>query len=720
MLNEALARNVVVVGAGTMGSGIAAHLANLGFNVSLLDATQERVIDSFERARNARPPHFYVTERANDVRLGNISEHLGWIAQAGWVIEAIVERADAKKALYAQIEPYLAPDAVITTNTSGLPISELASERSESFQRRFMGTHFFNPPRYLKLLELIPTAETDPGLVQQMVRFLEDQVARRVVIAKDTPGFIANRYGMWCMFHAIHIAEKLQLSVEETDAITGPFLGRPKSATFRLNDLVGFDVMRDIANSLRERCPDDPHMVALTDPKSLFYLVSHGWTGDKVGQGYYRRQGKESLVFDFTTNAYREPRPVTFRSLEELKYLPLGERVSRALELRDPVGEFLRHYLIPALRYAESLKEDISHSVRDFDRVMQWGFGWEIGPFAMIDAIGKSSPPYYSGEQVLAFSGDYRTPAPEPEYRTLSDFEVLTRAENFVLRDLGDGVTSVGLNTKLGMITPAFVEEFTTLLKSSSLDRFVFTSEGRGFSVGFDLRFFLTAIQEERWTEIEHALLRLQNLGALMDTRICAAAITGGYCLGAGLELAQSCTVIVTHPDAQIGLPESRVGLIPGGRGTVLTRLFNQHNAKRLSEVALNLVHGRVAPSADMARMYGYLRNTDITCYHPDRILTRAKEAVLEAKRTPKPTWSPTVGPLVGMIDRELEVGEKKGEFSEYDVQIGNRIKQVYARATSYEDAVGRERLEFVELCRNALTTARIRHMLETGKPLRN
>lgn len=724
MQYELAVKNICVIGAGTMGSGIAAHLANLGFQVTLLDATQNSVLDAFERARNARPPHFYTPERANEIRLGNTHEHLNWISEADWVIEAIVERPDAKRTLYAQLDLLLRPDAMISTNTSGLEISMLAEGRSESFRRRFLGTHFFNPPRYLKLLELIPTAETDPDVVLKLTRLLEDRAGRRVVLAKDTPGFIANRYGMWSMFHAIHVAEKLQLTVEEVDIITGAFLGRPKSGSFRLNDIVGVDVMRDIATNLLERCTHDPHIGALKMPNSLIHLLARGWLGDKTGHGYYRREGSELLALDLITFVYRPRQGVSFPSLNALEHLPLGERIARALELKDPAGEFLRLYLLPVLRYAAQIKEEVSHSVLDFDRVMEWGFGWQMGPFALIDAIGPeriglpNKRSYVDGQQ-LTFAGTYAPLPKEPQYATLADYPIVSQGEHYVLRDLGDGVSALCPTTKMGVISPNLLDELTSLIERTELSRFVLASEGRAFSAGFDLRYFLSAIEDERWNDVDAALQKLQRFGALLERRSVVAAVHG-YCLGAGLEIALSCSHIVAHPEAQIGLPEAKVGLLPGGRGTLLARLYNQHNAKRLTEVALNLASGTIAPTPDNARTLGYLRPSDVTVYHPDRLITEAKRIALDAAPIPRPAWATVAGPLVGMIDRGLGEARKKNELTEYDEVIGHKIKQIFARSASYEEALQKERVEFLDLCDNALTLARIRHMVDTGKPLRN
>jgi 3-hydroxyacyl-CoA dehydrogenase len=701
-----------------MGSGIAAHLANLGFEVTLLDLTEESVQAAFTRAKAAKPPHFFVPETADKIRLGGIDKNLDWAAEADWVCEAIIEKMDAKRALFEKLDELLPETTAITTNTSGLQISLLAEGRSESFRKRFLGTHFFNPPRYLKLLELIPTPETDPEAVRAMTEFLEDKVARRVVVAKDTPGFIANRFGMWAMIHAIHITEKLGLSIEQVDAITGPFLGRPRSASFRLNDIVGLDIMQDIANNLYERCPHDPQRELLATPNSMKVLLERGWIGEKSGQGYYRREGKEFMAFDLVTHAYRQRQEASFPELDAIAKEPLGVRVAKALDMRNEVGEFLRHHLVPVLQYAESLKEEISHSVLDFDRVMMWGFGWEMGPFAMLDAIGGSATPYYADGTMRDFSGAYVALPSEPQYRQIKDYPVVEKGENFNLRDLGEGVVAVAITTKMGTITPSLVEELHA--KLDSLDRFVLCSEARHFSLGFDLTQFLAKIDAEDWDGILHDLDRLQQLAVRLSGKRAVSAVHG-YALGAGLELAFQCPIAVVLADAMIGFPESKVGLYPGGGGTVETALRSQADgAKSVVDTAVRLVLGDVSINADHARSLGYLRPTDITEYHPERLITRAREAAKTVEPTERPQWALPSGPLTGMLDRALDELVAKGTLSDYDRQIGDRVKAVFTKSTSFEDALLKERTLFIELTQKALTQARIRHMMETGKPLRN
>lgn len=707
-----------------MGGGIAAHLANSGFQVSLLDVSQQAALNGLDRTRTARPPLYYLPERANDIRVGNIEEHLDWAVESDWVCEAIIEDIDAKRELLGKLDYVLDPRTLVSTNTSGIEISLLEYGLSAAFRRRFMGIHFFNPPRYLRLAEVIPTVATDVHLLKETIDFLETRVGRRVVLAKDTPGFIANRFGMWSMFHATRVTEMLRLPVEEVDAITGPFMGRPKSGTFRLNDLVGLDVMRDVSANLRERCAEDPWIRTLELTNSMISLLARGWIGDKAGQGYYRNEGRETMALDLNTLAYTMPREQSLPALKALGELPLAERLRQGLKDRSEVGEFLRAYLPPVLRYANHVKEEISHSALDIDRVMAWGFGWEMGPFAMIDAIGadqleiETPGPFYKDGSILDFKGKYRKIKVEPIFRPLKSYPQIATGERFVLRDLGDGITALSINSKMGTIDPVLIDELTELL-GKKLNRFVLTSEAKSFSAGFDLRYFQQRIEAGDIASIGTSLEKLHRLGELLERHVCVAAVFG-HCLGAGLELALSCPIIVADAETKIGLPESRVGLIPGGRGVALMRLYNSNSAKRLAEVAGTLTLGEIASNADLARQLGYLRPTDVTVYHPDRLLWEARCALAAAEPVERPVWSAPAGPLVGIIDRELGQLKARGAISEYDESIGSKIRQIFARSTSYEDATEKERTEFLDLCGRSLTQARIRHMIETNRPLRN
>lgn len=706
-----------------MGSGIAAHLANLGFSVDLLDVTRESAEACFERAKRLKPPHFYNADSIARITLGGIDQDLERVREADWVCEAIIENIEAKRNLYQALLPFLRDDAIISSNTSSLPLAQLAEGMPDGFRRRFLGTHFFNPPRYLKLLELIPTDDTDPAEIRRVTEFLEERVGRRVVLAKDTPGFIANRFGMWSMFHAVHTAEKLGLTVEQVDAICGPFLGRPRSAAFRLNDIVGLDVMQFIAKIMADRCQDDPYRDTLQNPRSLAFLLERGWIGQKAGQGYYRKEGKELLAFDLKTHAYRNLLEANFDSIQAVAKRPIGERIRSVLSARDEAGEFLREHLIPVLRYATYLKEEVSHSVLDFDRVMMWGFGWEMGPFAMIDAIGADAlglqeTPFYSAGTQRAHSGEQIAIPEEPAYRTIHDFPVVSEQEGFRIRDLGDGVLGVALTTKMGVLDPKVCASLHAWLEEQD-GPMVLCSEARSFSAGFDLKFFLALQEAGDWAGVDAGLKALQDLTLLISQKRMVAAVHG-HCLGAGFEVATACSLIAAHPEANIGLPESRVGLIPGGAGTCRMRLKFQESLKSLVAGAMLMARGQVSTCAGDALSLGYLRPKDVILTHPDRLITDAAKLAREAEPRAIPIWKSMEGPLTGMIDQALNEAKSKGEFTEHDVVIGQRIKEVFKFSGTFDEALRREREEFIEILQEGLSVARIKHMLETGKPLHN
>lgn len=717
-------KKVCVIGAGTMGSGIAALLANLGFEVTLLDQTEASARAGLDRAKGLRPPHFFSSLQADSIRVGGIDANLDWVTEADWVCEAIIEKLEAKRGLYALLEPLLRPETLISTNTSGLQIELLIEGRSEAFCRKFVGTHFFNPPRYLKLLELIPTSLTDTAVLQQYTDFLESAVARRVVLAKDTPGFIANRYGMWSMFHATHVAEKLQLPIEAVDAITGPFLGRPRSGSFRLNDLVGLDIMVDIASNLIARCPDDSRTEQLANPKSVDYLIGQGHLGAKSGMGYYRKEGKELLALDLVTHAYRQQLPVAIPSLETHKKLPLGERIRKTLAERDEAGEFLRLYLIPALRYAEDLRAEISHSVEDFDRVMMWGFGWEMGPFAMIDAIGRDAlgwsdgPAYFRGAEQLDFSGIYVNRKSEPQFAPIQAYPVMHTDEGFQVRDLGDGVKGISVTTKMGTYNPAVCRALTGWLGEHT-GPMVLTSEAKHFSLGFDLRVFGEAIAAKDMQMVEDGLLALQGLSEALSKKQVVAAVSG-YVLGGGLEVAMGCPQILAHPESMIGLPELRVGLLPGGAGTCALRRRAGSNLKLIAHYAKSIMSGAVTTNAYEGFDLGYLRSTDIIASHPDRLISDAKALALNLVVTEAPRWEMPEGPLVGIVDQVVADLRTKPDWAPYDEHVCEAIKWTMTKPTSWKEALVREREEFVKLCQHGNTALRVQHMLVSGKPLRN
>lgn len=719
------AKRVCVVGAGTMGGGIAGHLANLGFDVYLLDVDDRAAANGLERVRSSKPPHLFLPEFANRISTGGLDDHHDWLMRADWIVEAVVEKLDVKRQLFQRIATTMNPSAMVSTNTSGLQLALLAEGMPDAFRERFVGSHFFNPPRYLKLLELIPAPDTHPLALQAMTRFLEDRVARRVVPAKDTPGFIANRYGMWAMFHAIRTAEKLQMTVEEVDAITGPFLGRPRSGSFRLNDLVGLDIMMDIARNIHERCPHDAHRDVLFAPASLARLLERGWLGEKAGQGYYRREGRELMALDLVTFAYRERREPELPSLKELGRLPLGQRIAAALDLRDPVGEFLRHHLVPVLQYADHIKSEIAHNVRDIDRVMQWGFGWEAGPFAIMDAVGheklgiRAPGKFYAPGAILGFDGEYKPVAPEPDFATIEDFPVVKEAGTFSVRDLGDGVMAIATRTKMGVFTPGLVEELSKELTENEYGPLVLTSEAKVFSAGYDLKFILSCVDSGDWDGLNAGLAAFQGLGEILARHRIVAAVNG-FCLGGGWEMATACAATVYGPECTVGLPEAKVGVVPGGGGLARLRVRYQHEPRALAEMALKVNLGMTSVNAEDAKRLGFVRETDRIEPHPDKVLSTAKRMAMEIGTNVEPAFAPLSGPFAGLVEQAQDRARKAGDLTEHDDFIGDRIKAAFGKSQSFQDTLDSERREFLTLCKRALSVARIRHMVENGKPLRN
>jgi 3-hydroxyacyl-CoA dehydrogenase len=429
------------------------------------------------------------------------------------------------------------------------------------------------------------------------------------------------------------------------------------------------------------------------------------------------------MALDLRTYAYRQLQTPAFDSIDRLARAPLGERLRAALDLKDPVGEFVRRFLPPALAYAAELGPQISHSVQDFDRVMRWGFGWEAGPFEQIDLIGAerlglAEGPWYRSGEMRAFDGSWMAQRSEPEFRALADYPIIEDRGPLRIRDLGEGVHSVSLLTKMGAVSPEAVLAMHRLLDENSLDRFVLAGEGAAFSVGFDLRFFVQALADKADGAIAEAIESLQSLCLrLSQTRSVAA--VHGWCLGGGFEVALGCSRIVADAEAKIGLPESRVGLVPGGGGTMQMRIRAGADAQKLASLVAALAAGRISENADDAARIGYLARTDVVVDHPDGLITRAREEALRIEPEARP-WTVAAGPLAGMVDAALEKASAIDPLTGYDRAIAERLKNVMTKADSLEDGLERERTAFFELIHEGQTLARMNHMLETGKPLRN
>ena len=383
-------RSVAVLGAGTMGAQIAAHFANASVPVLLLDVTAAAARDGLARARALKPDPFFTPDRMALVRTGSFDDDLPGIASCDWILEAIVEQLDVKQALFARVEQHRAPHAIVSSNTSGIPIAELAKGRSPAFKAHLLGTHFFNPPRYLRLVEVIATPDTDPAIVGTVTEFADHRLGKGIVAARDTPNFIANRIGLYGVMQILRAWATGAYTIEEIDAITGPAIGRPKSATFRTMDLAGIDILAHVVGNLAASLDRDDDKAVFGLPQIVTDLVARGWIGAKCGQGFYKKTAdREILSLDRATMTYRAAAPARLPALDAAKSIEdPGPRIKALFNGKDKVGEFLRDTLGPTLVYAARVAPEVAHSIDDVDRAMQWGFGWELGPFETWDAIG--------------------------------------------------------------------------------------------------------------------------------------------------------------------------------------------------------------------------------------------------------------------------------------------------------------------------------------------
>jgi len=618
----------VVLGAGTMGSRIAAHFANAGLPCILLDIVppnlpadapageRNKIVRAgLEAAKKSKPAAFFTSALAEKVAIGNFEDDLARCSEADWIIEVVAENLEIKRKLLARVAQFRKPGAIVTTNTSGLPVHLIAEGMSEEFQQHWAGTHFFNPPRYLKLVEVIPGPKTSNDVVESLSEFCDRRLGKGVVLAKDTPNFIANRIGTFSMLNALRLMGTLGMTVEEVDACTGPAVGWPKSATFRTADIVGLDVLVHVVKNIYETAPNDESREMYKVPALVDEMVKRGWLGDKTGQGFYKKvkgEGeKEILTLDVNTMEFRARQKARFTSLEMGKAIEdTGERL-RALvgpllegQKGDKAQQFLWGALSEMCLYAARRVPEISDNVVDVDRAMRWGFAWELGPFEIMDAIGVKA---FAGqvrkegrtlpaviEKVLA-SG--RKGFYESEKGTTTVFDIgsggakkveepkgviilkslkdagreVERNSGASLIDLGDGVVCCEFHAKMNAIGADLIAMLHKGLKrlETDFDAMVIANQAVNFSVGANLMLVLVGAQEQEWDELHMAVKQFQNINlAIKYAPKPVVAAPQGLALGGGCEVNLHAAKIQAAAEAYIGLVETGVGLIPGGGGT--------------------------------------------------------------------------------------------------------------------------------------------------------
>lgn len=757
-------QGAAVLGAGTMGAQIAAHLANAGLRVLLLDQTPAMARDGLKRATALRPDPFFTKAVSGLLTLGGLDD-LSGLAPVDWVIEAVVERADVKRALLARVDEVRRPGTLISSNTSGIPLATLAAGRTDDFRRHFVGTHFFNPPRYLRLLELIPTADTNPTVVDRLTWFADHRLGKGVVIAKDTPNFIANHIGLFGVMKILEALTAGGFTIEEVDAITGTAMGRPKSATFRTMDVAGIDVLAHVISNLAERLPEDDARRAFYLPPVVAGLIERGWLGEKSGQGFYKRvtsagAAPDILTLDPATMAYRPRQAPRLAALEAVQAVDeVGERIKTLFLGKDRVGEFLRATLGPTLVYTARVTPQIAHSIDDVDRVMRWGFGWQLGPFetwdaigiqAVLDAVGVASPPPLVASVQRAGADRFRSgrlPPAAPDLQILRSakdrLKVVRTSGVASLVDLGDGVLAVEFHSKMNAIGTDTMQMLQAGLTEATTNfaALVVGNDADNFSAGANLMLLLLEAQDGNWDEIDLAVRTFQGVTqALRYAPIPVIIATAGLALGGGCEIVLHGDRSQAAAESYIGLTEVSVGLIPGGGGTKEMLARAVESAPDSGDL-LHLVQpvfetigfGKVSTSAADAHRLGYLREADGLTMNRDRLMFDAKALALararEGYHPPSPRTAIAVGgeTVLSALKLGVHLAWRAGRITDHDAVVGRTLARVLAggalpHRTTVSEAhlLDLEREAFLQLCGERRTHERIQHTLKTGKPLRN
>ena len=704
-----------------MGAQIAAHFANAGIPSWLLDVTREAAREGLDRAKALKPDPFFTPATHALIKTGGFDEDLNAITQCDWIVEAVVERLDIKQSLFSRIEPVRRPDAIVSSNTSGIPVSALADGRSVAFRQHFLGTHFFNPPRYLRLLEVIPNADTDPAVLDAVVTFADDRLGKGVVVAKDTPNFIANHLGLFGVMQVFRALGTGDYTIEEIDAITGPAIGRPKSATFRTMDIAGIDVLAHVARNLADRLESPADRSLFDLPPLVAELVTRGWVGAKAGQGFYKKAADgEILTLDPAAMEYRPKQAVRLPSLDAARSIDdVGERIRTLVNGHDKVGQFLRATLVPTLEYAERVAPQIAHERGDVDNAMRWGFGWELGPFETLKRLGSEST---------------RIATPSKS--------VVKKNAGASLVDLGDGVLCVEFHSKMNAIGGDTIQMLQAGVKEASANfaALVVGNDAVNFSAGANLMLLLLESQEGNWDEVDLMVRAFQGATmALKYTDVPVVVAPAGLALGGGCEIALHADRVQAAAETYIGLVEVGVGLIPAGGGTkeMLARAMegaapSADPLPLVQRVFETIGFAKVSTSGSDAKRLGYLRDADGITMNRDHLKRDAKAIALgrvPAYVRPQPRTAIRVGgrSLFATLKLGVHLAWRGGRISDHDALIGRKLAWIlaggdlpHAGALTEQQVLDLEREAFLSLCGERKTQERIAHTLKTGKPLRN
>ncbi|WP_190277320.1 3-hydroxyacyl-CoA dehydrogenase/enoyl-CoA hydratase family protein [Taibaiella lutea] len=787
-------KKVAVLGSGVMGSRIACHFANIGLEVLLLDIVPKDVKEGDAKSRNkivndalafalkSNPSPIYSKSFAKRISTGNFDDDMPKIKDCDWVIEVVIERLDIKKQVFEKVEQFRKPGSLITSNTSGIPIHLMAEGRSEDFKKHFCGTHFFNPPRYLKLLEIIPTADTSSEVIDFLMHYGEKYLGKTTVLAKDTPAFIGNRIGVFSMMSLLQYVEKTGMTVEEVDKLTGPVVGRPKSATFRTADVVGIDTLALVANSLVENVPDDEAKEMIKVPAFVNKMIENKWLGSKTEQGFFKKvkgEGGKSEIhaLDLKTLEYKPSQKVKFAALEATKPIDdLKTRLKMLIAAKDKAGDFYRATLFPLFAYSSNRIPEISDELYKIDDAIKAGYGWELGPFDTWDALGVDAtvkameasgnkPAQWVYDMLSAGNTSFYKienghrlfyDIPTKSYKVIPGTEEFILLENIresktvwknsgtTLTDIGDGILNLEFHTKMNSIGGEVIEGINKAIDIAEKDYkgLVISNEGANFSAGANVGMIFMMAVEQEYDELDFAIRQFQN--TMMRVRYSAIPVIvapHNMALGGGCEMCMHADAVVAHAESYIGLVEFGVGLIPGGGGS-------KEFAVRLSDslhegdVALNTFRDRfltigqakVSTSAQEAFELGYLRpGKDKVVISLNRLLAEAKATCLEmanegyvqpAHRKDIKVLGKTALGLAYLGANSMLTGNY---ISEHDVKISQKLGYVLAGGdlsqpteVSEQYLLDLEREAFLSLTTEKKTLERIQSILTGGKVLRN
>ncbi|MFC3771238.1 3-hydroxyacyl-CoA dehydrogenase NAD-binding domain-containing protein [Paenibacillus sp. GCM10012303] len=793
-------RTVAVIGSGVMGAGIAAHLANAGIHVWLLDRIPERLTPEEEEAgrtirhpdvrnrlareaiirlKKTNPAVFFEERCAELIRIGNVEDDLHRLKETDWIIEAITERLDDKRELLSRIEPVWTPGTVVSSNTSGISIAAMAEAVGPELRSYFLGTHFFNPPRYMPLVEVIPGPATKLDVLSGMKQFLGHRLGKGVVFAKDTPNFIANRIGTYGLLVTLRLMAERGYTVGEIDAVTGPVLARPKSATFRTLDLVGLDTFVHVAKNVYDHASDPAEKATFDTPELLADMTRLGWLGEKAGQGFYKKvktdTGSRILELNPATMQYAEASPVKAASLEAARAAKGAAAKCRALlGGEDRYAELAWEVVKPVLLYAADKADEIADTIADVDKAMRLGFNWELGPFELWDAIGLArsaarmeaegaivpdwvkrwieagNATFYkreNGSRRYAHAGQYVQLVDDIEHLSLRGLKDKGRT---VLSNGGASLIDIGEEVAcLEFHSPsnAIGSDILTMIRKSVEEvrrhyrGLVIANEGRNFCVGANLMLLLMEAQEEEWDEVDRIIRVFQE--AMMELKTAGRPVVAAphrMTLGGGVEVCMAADRVTAYAETYYGLVEAGVGLIPAGGGTKemalraaeLTAAGGDDLQPAVNRAFEVIGMAKVSTSAPEAVRLGLMRSADRTVMNRDRLVHEARRTVLELHRD---GYARRSGEPVRVVGREgkavLLAGAQSmregGYISEHDFKIARKLAHVLAggdvpSGTQVTEAymLDLEREAFLSLCGEPKTQARMKHMLSAGKPLRN